>query len=67
MFRLLKDAAEDDFYRKRYGLMIQGLLSLVGKRMCEELLNELLLTQKITHAAKLVKSARKENKNVSII
>lgn len=63
--RLLKDAEGDIYYRQRYRLVMQGLLSLVGRQMREELLREDRLTRMVSEIARKVKQDK--NHDVSFL
>lgn len=63
--RLLKDAEGDIYYRQRYRLVMQGLLSLVGRQMREELLREDRLTKMVSEIARYVKQHK--NHDVSFL
>jgi hypothetical protein len=56
--RLLKEAADDEHYRKRFHLLFGGLLSVVGEKMREELAKQEEFVQMLSAIADKVKGGR---------
>jgi len=56
--RLLKEAADDDHYRKRFHLMFGGLLSIVGEKMRSELSKQEDFVRVLSSIADKVKTGR---------
>ena len=66
--RLLKEAAEDVHYRKRYQLLLGALLSVVGQAVRHEFSKQEDLSKMLSSIAEKVKAARdKEVRLVSVV
>jgi hypothetical protein len=58
VLRLLKEAADDEHFRKRFHLMFGGLLSVVGEKMREELAKQEEFIHMLSAIADKVKAGR---------
>jgi len=65
VFRLLKEAADDVRYRKRFQLLFGALLSVVGQSMRNELSKQDEFVRVLSAVADKVKAAK--DKEVSVV
>jgi hypothetical protein len=66
VFRLLKEAADDVHYRKRFQLLFGGLLSIVGEGMRKELMKQEEFIRMLSAIADKVKAGRDKEVCLSV-